>query len=240
MKYKEIRNEYQNHNYLEMQLVDIYAMFLSPILTKVFLKLNVIPNYITIMMMISGIIGACLFAIPNIAFKILGLLFIHLWYILDCSDGEVARITKKFSKFGKEIDFTAHIINHPLFNIAFALSLLSENKYNTFLIMMLFMIYISTDLASRNLLTFETIFDLKIKNDDKNYNPSSLLKRIAIFSTRAVTLYPNFALIFPIVYIIDYATKSNLCLFYLIIVTALNVILVSRSCYKWVRTIKDL
>lgn len=241
MKYSEIRNNYQNHNYLEMQLVDIYGMVISPILTKVFLKYNIIPNYVTILMIISGIIGAFLFAIPNTIFKIIGLLFIHMWYILDCSDGEVARITKKFSKFGKEIDFTAHIINHPLFTVAFALSLLNLNRYNSRLILILFMTYICTDLISRNLLAFDTIFELKINNNETNSGTSSsLLKRIMIFITRAWTLYPNFALIFPIVYLIDYAMKSDLCFIYLIIVTALNVIFVSKSCFRWVKKIKDL
>lgn len=240
MKYKEIRNEYQNHDYLNVLLVDIYATTLSPLLTKLFLKLNIIPNYVTILMIISGMIGAILFSIPNIVCKVIGGVFIHLWYILDCSDGEVARITKRFSKFGKEIDYTAHIINHPLFNIAFALSLLNENRYNTGFILVLFMIYISTDLISRNMLAFDIIFQLKVNNSEMNIGNNKLLKRIVIYIISALTLYPNLALTFPIIYLIDYRFNSTLCLFYLIIVTTLNIIFVSRSCFKWVKQIKDL
>lgn len=240
MKYKEIRNEYQNHNYLQMVFVDVYASKLSPIFTKIFLKFNVIPNYVTILMIISGIVGAFLFAIPNIIFKVIGILFIHLWYILDCSDGEVARITKKFSKFGKEIDLTAHVINHPLFNLAFSISILNENRYNSSFILILFMIYISTDLIVRNSFAFDIIFMLKTNNNETKPNTNSLLKKIIVYIFNALTQYPNFALIFPIIYLIDWRLKSSLCLAYLIVATVLNVLFVSRSCFNWVKKIKDL
>lgn len=112
LNYKEIRSKYQNKTWF---LCDRYALIISPFITKEMLRMKLRPNIVTLLMMISGIIGAIMFSFDNLALRILGIVFIHLWYVLDCSDGEVARITKIFSRMGKEIDYTAHIINHPYF-----------------------------------------------------------------------------------------------------------------------------
>lgn len=240
LKYTDIRNKYQNHEYLNMVFVDMYVMLISPLFTKIFIGLEITPNYITILMIISGITGAVLFIVPSIICKIVGILFIHLWYLLDCSDGEVARITKKFSKFGKEIDYTSHIINHPLFNIAFACTLMSEHKYNYKVIILLFMIYISSDLIQRNLLAFNEIYRLKMPNYQPINNSNNIMKRIIIYVLSSMTLYPNFALIFPILYLLDLFFKSNICFIYIVIVTFLTVLVTARGCIKWIVRIKDL
>ena len=119
MKYSTIRKEYQHHTLDGMVFVDPYATLLSPLVTNVCLRLKLIPNVVTLCMIGSGALGAVFFALPFLWAKILGTVLIHLWYVLDCSDGEVARITKRFSKFGTEIDYTAHVVNHPLFLAAF-------------------------------------------------------------------------------------------------------------------------
>jgi phosphatidylserine synthase len=238
MKYKEIRNSYQDHNYIEKIFVDPYAMLISPIFTKLFLKLKATPNQVTVMMMLSGIIGAILFAIPNNFIKIVGIVFIHIWYILDCSDGEVAKITKKFSKFGTEIDFTAHVVNHPLFNIAFAFCMISLNKYNSELILFLFMILIGFNLAMRNLLSFDLIYNLKSKkNERKEFSKFKKKKQLAIYFVGFFVQYPNFALIFPILYYIDLNFNTKISFIYLILVTIMSILIVSRGMVKWINRI---
>lgn len=240
MKYKDIRKEYQDHNYLEKVFVDPYAMLVSPLFTKIFVKKNIKPNYVTIMMILSGIVGAVFFSFNNILMKILGIVFIHTWYILDCSDGEVARITKTFSKFGAEIDYTAHVINHPLFNIAFTLSIISLNRYNNVYICLLFMISIIFDLANRNVTTFYTIYNYKIGGNDEAASSRSLIKKVIIYVIAMFVDYPNFALIFPFVYLFDVAFRSNFCIIYTCIVVFFQIIIISRILFKWILKIKDL
>lgn len=61
-----------------------------------FIKHNVTPNNITMLMIAFGIIGSILFAIPSLPCKILGYLCWIMWYTMDNSDGQVARYTKNF------------------------------------------------------------------------------------------------------------------------------------------------
>ncbi|MDE5758277.1 MAG: CDP-alcohol phosphatidyltransferase family protein, partial [Allobaculum sp.] len=83
-----------------------------------FIKHNIVPNQITLLMIMFGIIGSILFAIPNVWCKILGYCGWLMWFAMDCSDGQVARYTKTFSKYGTEMDYMAHLIDHPLMNMA--------------------------------------------------------------------------------------------------------------------------
>lgn len=115
------------------------------------LKLKMIPNVVTLCMIIIGIIGAVLFAMPQLWCKILGVVFIHLWYITDLSDGEVARITKRFSKYGTDIDYYAHMINHPLFIAAFGYSFI-QLGYDTVWVLIAMFVYVTAELSFR--LTF--------------------------------------------------------------------------------------
>jgi phosphatidylserine synthase len=243
MTYRDIREKFQNRKALDLVPVDFYVMTLSPIFTKIFLKLGLTPNEVTICMILSGLIGGVLFLVPNIFIKMIGIIFIHLWYIFDCSDGEVARITRRFSKFGKEIDFTAHIVNHPIYNIAFALSLISLNRYNPLLIVFTFMLLASLDLMGRNILSFHTIFDLKIPSESGTaYSNASkgIIRRLIIAAAHFFDAYPNFALIFPITFVIDYYFATNISYYYLLINTAGLFAIISMLTFKWIRQIKDM
>ena len=51
-------------------LCDVICLQISPIFSKIFIKHRIIPNMVTIYMIIFGIIGAILLAIPNNMTKI--------------------------------------------------------------------------------------------------------------------------------------------------------------------------
>ncbi|CUO43860.1 CDP-alcohol phosphatidyltransferase family protein [Clostridium disporicum] len=238
MKYREIREKYQGQN---ETIVDAYATSISPIITKWFLTKKFTPNEITIMMILSGIIGAILFSINSIILKMLGIVFIHMWYILDCSDGEVARIKKQFSKFGTEIDYSAHILNHPLFNISFAISLISLNRYNIAFVLVLTIILISIDGIFRNLYAFEVIYKVKMEEEIQKgaiYKGSrlSILKRVVFQFVH----YPNYALIFPIIFVSDYFIGSNIAILFLISIITVQVPMILKSYIIWIKRIKDV
>lgn len=159
MKYSTIRKEYQHHELSSMVFVDPYATLLSPFVTKLCLRLRLIPNAVTLGMIGSGIVGAVLFALPFLWGKILGTVFIHLWYVFDCSDGEVARITKRFSKFGTEIDYTAHVVNHPLFLFSFLLTLLqADTGWSTLSLCLIFFGVVALNLMFRVWILFGDIY----------------------------------------------------------------------------------
>lgn len=237
VSYRQIRHDYQSHALVEDVLVDHYAKLISPLFTRLFVRAGITPNRVTVLMMVSGVIGATLFAIPQIACKVCGLAFIHLWYVLDCSDGETARITKQFSKFGTEIDYTAHVVNHPLFNLAFAYSLVGMGRYNLQAILFASILCISAELVLRNLECFWHVYGLKMttplsKKDQGGFLPSICIRIVGFFS-----IYPNFALIFPLVYFADLYFGTSLAMYYLFIQTLLSSLRAIRGSYKYVRTI---
>jgi phosphatidylserine synthase len=235
MRYKDIRkiakikpiNE-------EVFAAYFFSRRLSPFFVNIFLKLNIIPNTITIYMIIVGIIGAIFFSFSDIWFKIVGYVFMHLWFIFDCSDGEVARITKVFSKFGKELDYIAHIINHPIFNIAFLISLIQLNKYNIMFISMVSIVLISSNLVGRNLISMYTIFELRKKSKNVVLNKKKLYRVIISYLIGFLTQYPNFVLIFPILYFIDVLIGTSMSLIYFLVITASSFLIVARSAIKTV------
>lgn len=235
MKYKDIRkiakikpiNE-------EVFAAYFFSRRLSPFFVNIFLKLNIIPNTITIYMIIVGIIGAIFFSSSDIWFKIVGYIFMHLWFIFDCGDGEVAKITKNFSKYGKELDSIAHIVNHPIFNIAFLISLMQLNKYNIMFVSMVSIVLISSNLVSRNLLSMYTIFELREKSKNVVSSKKKLYRVIISYLIGFLTQYPNFVLIFPILYFIDVSIGTSMSLIYFLVFTASSFLIAARLAIKTV------
>lgn len=176
---------------------------ISPYFSAFYIKRKIAPNTITIHMIISGIIGAIFFSFPNIYFKIIGAIFMQIWFILDCSDGEVARETNTFSKYGKELDYTAHIINHPLFSISLLISMLEVKKYDNTLIITIFFLITYLDLYCRNICAFHLIKSLKEKEIQIKEKKVSFLKKIKEKVKRIIeifTIYPNFILFSTLLY----------------------------------------
>ncbi|MCI5923773.1 MAG: CDP-alcohol phosphatidyltransferase family protein [Oscillospiraceae bacterium] len=239
MKYSTIRKEYQHHELSSMVFVDPYATLLSPFVTKMCIKLHLIPNVVTLCMIGSGIIGAILFALPFLWSKILGTIFIHLWYVFDCSDGEVARITKRFSKFGTEIDYTAHVINHPLFLFSFLLTLLQAGTgWSTLSLCLIFFGVVALNLIFRVWVLFGDIYRARMTDGTKpsvsaQATVTARLKRFIMFFVNILLQLPNFCLIFPIVYFIS----AKAAVWYAIAVLAVNIVMVPFLMLLWLRKI---
>lgn len=128
MKYSEIRKFSPRE--ASHSLIDALCITISPLFTSVFVKYNIAPNTVTLFMILFGIIGSLLLLLPSICLKSIGVLCLLLWYVMDCSDGETARITQRFSKYGKEMDYMAHLVCHPLFVIAVWSNFYQLGKYN--------------------------------------------------------------------------------------------------------------
>ena len=238
MTYKEIRKNWQHNFYWDSVLVDAYAMLISPFVTKLCLKLKLIPNVITLLMIASGIVGGLLFALPYTAAKIAGIVFIHLWYVFDCSDGEVARITKRYSKFGTEIDYTAHVIDHPVMLFGFGISLLfSGLDISPVLLLLSVAATAVLDLMFRAFATFGLIYNLKLpkpSEENSSNEPKKVgIKAKIIFFVNIFVHLPNLALIFPIVFMFS----PKLAFVYMLICLAMMVLYVPLVGFAWLKRI---
>ncbi|MBE1298285.1 MAG: hypothetical protein GJ680_00030 [Alteromonadaceae bacterium] len=88
----------------------------AKVATYVFLKLGISPNFISLISFLT--VFACSFFIAHSQYLGLSLVLLQLSYIFDCSDGVVARITGKGSKFGEMVDVSFDRILGAIFSFS--------------------------------------------------------------------------------------------------------------------------
>ena len=81
-------------------------------LTQLFLKTPITPNAITLLAMCIGLVAAAAFAYGGYAAGIIGALLFQFSSVVDCCDGEVARIKHLESPFGDRLDVLADNVVH--------------------------------------------------------------------------------------------------------------------------------
>jgi phosphatidylglycerophosphate synthase len=88
----------------------LYMRKLSPYATIVFARLGWPPNAVTVCFMISGVAAGLLAAVPGLPAAVGVALLIQLYLLFDCSDGELARYTGRFSATGVYLDRMGHYL----------------------------------------------------------------------------------------------------------------------------------
>lgn len=76
--------------------------------TYLFVKIGLTANQVTLLGIIPGILGGILLIIGGFKYWLIGIVCFLLSYILDYSDGEVARFNRKESTRGKFLDSILH------------------------------------------------------------------------------------------------------------------------------------
>jgi phosphatidylglycerophosphate synthase len=92
----------------------LYMRKLSPYATIVFARLGWSPNAVTVCFMLAGVAAGVLTAVPGLAAAVGVFLLIQLYLLFDCSDGELARYTGRFSAAGVYLDRMGHYIAEAL------------------------------------------------------------------------------------------------------------------------------
>jgi len=106
------------------QRKDCPQRIVSIYFTRFFLKTKITPDQITIIDYVFGLIGAVFLFFGTDFYFILGGIFLQLFEIFDCVDGEVARYNKK--KDNAVSDFFQDLIHpllHPLIFMGFGFGL---------------------------------------------------------------------------------------------------------------------
>jgi phosphatidylglycerophosphate synthase len=80
--------------------------------TRAFLALGLSPNAITIIATVVGLLAAAGFALGGYAAGVAAALLFQLAAVIDCSDGEVARLTFTDSAFGAWLDIALDNVVH--------------------------------------------------------------------------------------------------------------------------------
>jgi hypothetical protein len=77
---------------------------LAFLIVKAVYRTKITPNHLTIVSILMGVIGGCLYSVGTPAYFTAGALFYLAFNILDCSDGQLARLKKNGTAAGKIID----------------------------------------------------------------------------------------------------------------------------------------
>ena len=94
-------------------LVDAYLnRSCSRLLTHLFLRTPLTPNQITVLSFLTGLLGASCFLFGSYGGSVLGALLLQFSTVLDCVDGEVARVKMLESPLGEWLDITLDTVVH--------------------------------------------------------------------------------------------------------------------------------
>jgi phosphatidylglycerophosphate synthase len=98
-----------------------YMRKASPYLSKFFLNLKISPTSITWLMVFTGWIASYLLTNPALWAVVMVFFLAQLQMLLDCSDGEVARVREKFNPAGIFVDRIGHYTTESFFAVAFSI-----------------------------------------------------------------------------------------------------------------------
>ncbi len=123
---------------------------LSLATTWISLKIGVSPNVLTVLSLISAFgASAILFLkLTSITWLILGALLVQLAGVLDASDGEVARLANKGTRFGAWLDSFTDRIKEFVYFAATGYFVLYTAKYNFYLVFTLMCLAIFNNIIS--------------------------------------------------------------------------------------------
>ena len=104
---------------------DIWSWFqiqrrFSIYFTKLFVTFGVSANQVTLINLLTVLSALALIALKHFIF---GFLLLQLYFVIDCSDGEVARYFKQAGPKGLFIDRLVHIVTEPLLFLTLAYSI---------------------------------------------------------------------------------------------------------------------
>lgn len=102
---------------------------LAFLLVKAIYSTNITPNQLTVISMVFGVIGGFFYSIGNHNTFIIGAALILIYNVVDCSDGQLARLKKNGTAVGRILDGIAdYLVSFAAyFGIAFGYANSSSN-----------------------------------------------------------------------------------------------------------------
>ena len=92
----------------EFLLNRLYGAHVSPWFTVVCLRLGLSPDQVTLLGAAAGAVGAALLLLPLGPWSLVAIVALQVGYVLDFSDGQVARLTGRTSHAGAYLDWLTH------------------------------------------------------------------------------------------------------------------------------------
>ena len=129
------------------------------------------PNSVTFAQIFIGLLGCYLIvSLQNQIGLLVGILFLHSAYVLDCVDGEIARATQTESLQGLFLDKFAHAITMPCIFMSVGIYYSRYSPENLFFILLINLFAGFSTFNPVNRLVHSIILKLFIKKDFKQYD----------------------------------------------------------------------
>ena len=191
---------------------------ISVLFTWGFVRTPITANQVTLLQELIGIIGAIFLINGNF---VIGALLLQLGYILDCSDGEVARWKNQQSEQGKFLDLIGHMIVIPFYYFGLGLGLYLQQGQIITLIMGF----------------LAALFSLKIEKFLVSENGNLEIGRRGLI--KSLFRYPDSMNIITILAFTDWIFQTNF-LFYCIIIFGIGMTLGRfQQIYQTFKSIKN-
>lgn len=206
---KEKLNPYKDETYPVYWVSKYIYRNISFIITFIINKTKINANQVSAFMMLIGFISAILFMLNKF---IIGIIFLHLWYLFDIIDGEVARIKNQSSQTGAYFDHLIHFLNHPFILIGFSYGIvIATNNLNFLLFGILSGVF---NLIYRARLDCYQMFKYKNQKSEVEYKEKSLLTfigRLKVYIIKSIH-FPHIINIMTLTIVCDFVFDFNLLL----------------------------
>jgi phosphatidylglycerophosphate synthase len=127
------------------------------------------PDHLTLTAMVMGILGGCFYSIGSHITCIAGAIFYMLFNIFDCSDGQLARIKKNGSAFGRLLDGVADYIAAIAIFAGIAIGYSNKPEQPSLLVLLIALAGISIIVQESLVDYFRTRFlDIVLERKDTN------------------------------------------------------------------------
>ena len=126
-EYEASLKSLETENYIDRLIFRPVGFLIAKLLSKT----SITPNTVTIISIFIGVATGPLFYYNTLRLTLLGILCLFLANVLDCVDGQLARLTGKNSKIGRILDGIAGDIWFASIYVFLALRL--NNQYDTWL-----------------------------------------------------------------------------------------------------------
>lgn len=208
MDIEDIRKSYSNEMKENDRLRHFWAyIFIRPLsfyVSRLFLALGFNANMVTIAGCIVLILGLIVLSISETtSFLIIGAILINFWYLIDFTDGNIARVKGQSSNAGALLDWFAGHLYHALLPIAVGIYLSNVE-------IIFFYIAVVTSLMELSRIAISNKRKLIFKDNDFQKNNLNLFTRLAymIVSFKSPLLLMAVIFAIPEVWLIFYAIFS--------------------------------
>ena len=112
---------------------------LAFLLVRAVYKTKITPNHISLTAIFMGVVAGCFFSLGQPVYLKIGALFYLLFNILDCSDGQLARLKKNGTSVGRIIDGISDYITAFAVYLGIFLGFANNNDRPYYWLIMLFL-----------------------------------------------------------------------------------------------------